>query len=168
LAREEHSWFHGAGIIPRNTYACNITSSPIRTASARLCQNTERNTVPASGLSGRPPVATLSTTMLWASIIFPITPPELLDAVVRIGESISCRAVTCCKFPKRTLDEVSLPVSAVPSHPMSGEKKGKSEPVAASVRPMVVSVPLKRVVKPSASIRAMVSNEMRIREIVRP
>jgi hypothetical protein len=52
------------GTIPLNTYACSITKIPTSAVSARLCQKTERRMVPASGLSGWPPVATLATTML--------------------------------------------------------------------------------------------------------
>ena len=80
--------------------------------------------------------------MLCASIILPITPPELFDAAMCTGGSPSWFAVTCCRLPKSTFDEVSLPVRATPSHPISGEKKGKSEPVEAIIRPIVVSVPL--------------------------
>ena len=61
--------------------------------------------------------------MLWASIILPITPPELLDATISEGDRCNCCAVTCWRLPKRTFEEVSLPVSATPSQPMSGEKK---------------------------------------------
>jgi hypothetical protein len=79
--------------------------------------------------------------MLCASIIFPMTPPELLEAAARIGETPTCCAVICCRLPKRTLLEVSLPVSATPSQPRSGEKKGKRTPVLAKARPMVASRP---------------------------
>ena len=101
--------------------------------------------------------------MLWASIILPITPPELLDATISEGDRCNCCAVTCWRLPKRTFEEVSLPVSATPSQPMSGEKNGNRMPVPASMRPMVVSVPEKRVVYPSASMSEMVSMEVRTR-----
>ena len=87
------------------------------------------------------PVATLATTMLWASIILPITPPELLAAAVRTGETPICSAVTFCRLPNSTFEEVSLPVSATPSQPSSGEKNGNSTPVLAKARPMVASEP---------------------------
>jgi len=45
-------------------------------------------------LSAWPPVATLATTMLYASITLPIMPPELLAAAVRTGDPPICRAVT--------------------------------------------------------------------------
>ena len=137
-------------------------------ARATLCQKTARRIAPAVGLSGCPPVATLATTMLWASIILPMTPPELLAAHVRRGERPSCSAVTFCRLPKRTLEEVSLPVSATPSQPMIGEKNGNHRPVPASARPIVVSVPLYFVVKPSAIIAEIVSSETRTRHRVWP
>ena len=84
--------------------------------------------------------------MLCASIILPITPPELFDATIRDGDRCSCCAVTCCRLPKSTFDDVSLPVSATPSQPISGEKNGNSTPVPASMSPIVVSVPEYRVV----------------------
>src|SRR5215207_7156272 len=128
-----------------------------------LCQKTARNTVPASGLSAWPPVATLATTMLCASIILPITPPELLDAAVRIGDKPSCSAETFWRLPKSTFDDVSLPVSATPSQPIIGEKNGKNHPDCANSKPIVVSVPEYFVVYPSASMMAIVSSEIRTR-----
>ncbi len=55
-------------------------------------------------------------------------------------------AVICCKLPKSTFEAVSLPVSATPSHPSSGEKNGNRTPVLANAKPIVASSPLKRVV----------------------
>src|SRR5688572_23129807 len=116
------------GIIHGQTRAWSQTRMPTRIARARLCQKTARRIVPASGASLTPPVAVWATTMLWASIILPMTPPELLLAQVRMGEIPVCSAVTFWRFPKRTLDEVSLPVSATPSQPSRGEKNGNQEP----------------------------------------
>jgi hypothetical protein len=112
-------------------------------------------------------VATLATTMLWASIILPITPPALFAEAVRTGERFNRWAVTCCRLPNRTFEDVSLPVKATPSQPIRGEKKGNNQPVEASVSPNVVSVPLYRVVNPSASIKAIVSREIRTLHTVR-
>ena len=50
--------------------------------------------------------------------------------------------MTFCRLPNSTFDEVSLPVSATPSQPISGEKNGNSKPVDAIASPIVVSVPL--------------------------
>ena len=47
-------------------------------------------------------VAVLATTMLWASIILPITPPELLAAAIRTGLKPSCIAVVFCSPPQAT------------------------------------------------------------------
>ena len=69
-------------------------------------------------------VAVLATTMLCASIILPITPPELLAAAIRVGLRPSCSAVMRCRLPKSTFDDVSDPVRATPSHPRSVPKNG--------------------------------------------
>jgi hypothetical protein len=71
-----------------------------------------------------------------------MTPPELLAAHISNGENPSCSADTFCRLPKRTLEEVSLPVRATPNHPIRGEKNGNSQPVPAMASPIVVSVPL--------------------------
>ena len=62
--------------------------------------------------------------MLWASIILPMTPPELLAAHMRTGAMPSCSEVIFWRLPKMTLLEVSLPVRATPSHPRRVPKKG--------------------------------------------
>jgi len=101
--------------------------------------------------------------MLCASIILPITPPELFEAAARSGEKPSCWAEICCRFPNNTLEEVSLPVNATPSQPSIGEKKGNKAPVLANARPIVASRPPNRVVNPNASIAAIVSSDKRTR-----
>src|ERR1700680_3590464 len=45
------------------------------------------------------PVPTPATTMLWASIILPMTPPLLLLAQARMGLIPSCSALIRCTFP---------------------------------------------------------------------
>ena len=62
--------------------------------------------------------------MLWASIILPMTPPELLAAAISTGLSPSCWAVIFCSPPNRTLDAVSEPVTATPSQPSSVPNSG--------------------------------------------
>jgi hypothetical protein len=69
-------------------------------------------------------VAVEATTIDWASIILPMTPPDELAAAINIGERPSCSDVIFCKLPNRTLDAVSEPVSATPSHPSNVPKKG--------------------------------------------
>src|SRR5256885_13197543 len=72
-------------------------------------------------------VAVEATTMDCASIILPITPPELLAAPMRLGDRPSCSAATFCMPPNSTFDAVSEPVSATPSQPIRVPKKGRSE-----------------------------------------
>jgi hypothetical protein len=79
--------------------------------------------------------------MLWASIILPMTPPELLEAAARTGEMPIAVAVIFWRLPNSALEDVSLPVRATPSQPRSGEKKANSLPVLAKARPMLASSP---------------------------
>ena len=53
-----------------------------------------------------------------------MTPPELLAAAISTGLMPSCSAVTRCRPPKSTFDDVSEPVSATPSQPISVPKNG--------------------------------------------
>ena len=62
--------------------------------------------------------------MLCASIILPITPPELFAEAINTGDNPSCSAVIFCRLPKSTFDDVSDPVSATPSHPSMAPKNG--------------------------------------------
>jgi hypothetical protein len=77
--------------------------------------------------------------MLCASIIFPITPPELLDAAMSTGLSPSCSAVIFCKPPNSTLEDVSDPVSATASQPIERAEEriepARVRPVAAGCAP---------------------------------
>ena len=79
--------------------------------------------------------------MLWASIIFPMTPPELFAAAISIGSSPSLLAVITCWLPNSAFDPASVPVNATPIHPISVPNSGYSHPVFASARPMVASIP---------------------------
>src|SRR6266540_3347252 len=96
-----------------------------------------------------------------------MTPPVLLAQAARTGEMPTCCAVICWRFPNSTLDAVSLPVSATPNQPSSGEKNGNNGPVLAKASPRVESTPAYRDVKASASIAAIVSNENRTFQNVR-
>ena len=62
---------------------------------------------------------------LRAAIVLPMTPPALLAEAMRMGETPIWRAVILCRLPKNTLAEVSEPVLAVPSQPMSVPKQAK-------------------------------------------
>ena len=70
-------------------------------------------------------VAAVATTMLWASIILPMTPPVLLAVVIEHRDSRpSCCAVIFCRLPNRAFELVSDPVRATPSQPSSAAKNG--------------------------------------------
>jgi hypothetical protein len=62
--------------------------------------------------------------MLCASIILPMTPPELFAEAISTGLRPICSAVIRCKPPNSTFDAVSDPVSATPSQPSIVPKNG--------------------------------------------
>src|SRR6267142_3759179 len=142
-----------------------MTRRPTRQASAIECLNTKRRIVLSCPYQL---VAVEATTIDWASIILPITPPEELAAAIRIGDRPSCSEVIFCKLPNRMLDAVSDPVSATPNQPSSVPKKGYSTPVAANARPSVASTPDSRVSVPIASIAEIVISEIAHSLMVRP
>src|SRR6202011_4951581 len=98
-----------------------MTSPPTRQASAIECQNTNRRIEPSWP---NQLVAVEATTIDCASIILPITPPEELAALMRIGFRPSCSDVIFCRLPNSTFDAVSEPVSATPSQPSRVPKNG--------------------------------------------
>src|ERR1700682_3910911 len=113
-------------------------------------------------------VAVEATTIEWALIILPMTPPEELAALIRIGEMLSCSEVIFCRLPNRMLDAVSDPVSATPNQPSSVPKNGYNTPDAANARPSVASTPGRRVSVPIASIAEIVISEIAHSLMVRP
>src|SRR5438270_10287341 len=98
-----------------------MTRMPTRQASAIECQNTKRRIVPSCPNQF---VAVEATTIDCASIILPITPPDELAALIRIGERPNCSEVIFCRLPNRIFDAVSDPVSATPNQPSSVPKNG--------------------------------------------
>jgi hypothetical protein len=86
-------------------------------------------------------VAVLETTIDWASIIFPITPPLELAEAIKIGLIPGRSAVTFSRFPKSAFEPASVPVNATPSQPSSVPKNGKSRPVFVTLSPSMVSIP---------------------------
>src|ERR1700709_188759 len=113
-------------------------------------------------------VAVEATTIDWASIILPITPPEELAAPIRIGDRPSCSDVIFCRLPNSTFEAVSDPVSATPRQTSRVPKKGYSTPVAGEARPRVASTPDSRVSVPIASIAEIVIREIAQTFSVRP
>src|SRR3978361_1182727 len=101
-------------------------------------------------------VAVEATTIDWASIILPITPPEELAAAIRIGDRPSWSDVIFCRLPNSTLEAVSEPVSATPNQPSKVPKNGYNTPVAANARPSVASTPDRRVQAASARLAEIV------------
>src|SRR5215471_14771873 len=98
-----------------------MTSTPTRHASEIECTNTKRRIEPSWP---NQLVAVDATTIDWASIILPMTPPDELAAAIRIDDRPSCSEVILCRLPNRMLEAVSDPVSATPNQPSSVPKKG--------------------------------------------
>src|SRR3954452_11344232 len=92
----------------------------------------------------------------WGEIIFPSTPPELLAAAISVGDRpASCAAVTW-RAPNSELDDVSEPVIATPSQPISDDRKPKTPPAPATHIPSVIVCPEKFMTYASASTAATV------------
>src|SRR5690242_604917 len=142
-----------------------MTYTPTRQASAIECQNTKRRIEPSWPYQL---VAVEATTIDWASIILPITPPDELAAAIRIGDRPICSEVIFCRLPNRMFEAVSDPVSATPNQPSKVPKKGYSTPVAAKARPSVASMPDNRVRVPIASMAEIVISEIAHSLMVRP
>ena len=88
------------------------------------------------------PVAAHATAIDWGEISLPITPPKRFADVVKIGFMPRCPAVTCCSFPNKAAEDVTDPVKNTPSHPITGEKTGKTMPVdTAKAKPSVNDIP---------------------------
>src|SRR5947209_33295 len=124
--------FNPLGMNCGKTYAYIMTMIPTIAASATECQKTNRKIDPSLPTWF---VAAVAMQIDCASIIFPITPPALFVAHIRIGLRFSCCAVIFCKPPNSTFEDVSLPVSATPSQPINVPKNGKSQPVRLKSRP---------------------------------
>src|SRR5438105_14233957 len=105
-----------------------MTSTPTRQASVIECQNTKRRIEPSWPNQF---VAVEATTIDCASIILPMTPPDELAALIRIGDSPNCSEVIFCKPPNSTLEAVSQPASATPTQPSKVPKKRYRIPAAA-------------------------------------
>ena len=58
-----------------------------------------------------------------------------------MGLTSVCLAVIVCRLPNNTLEAVSEPVKATPSHPNMVPKNGYKTPVFANASPRVASAP---------------------------
>ena len=88
----------------------------------------------SGGCGPSPPdcsVATAATTMLWASIILPITPPVLLLATISTGLRPNCSAVIRCRLPNRAL---ARGVGAGQRHAQPAEQRREERIEPAGVR----------------------------------
>src|SRR4051794_24282888 len=70
------------------------------------------------------------------------TPPVLLPAATRVGDSPACAAATWSP-PNSEFDAVTEPVMATPSQPINGEISAKTPPAPAAHSPIVTASPQK-------------------------
>src|SRR5947207_6849708 len=87
------------------------------------------------------PAAAQPIARFCGEIIFASTPPELLDAAISVGLKCAFFAAVTWSTPNSELDEVSDPVTAVPSQPSSGDRKAKKPPAPAAQVPSVMVSP---------------------------
>ena len=92
----------------------------------------------------------------WGEIILPVTPPVAFDATVTSGSIPTAVADVYLSLQKRALDDVSEPVRKTPSHPSTGEKNGKRNPVPASAKAIVIDIPELFVINAKPKTEAMV------------
>src|SRR3954465_5156334 len=93
----------------------------------------------------------------WGERILGGTPPVLLPAATRVGESpASCAAVTWSP-PNSEFDAVTEPVIAPPRQPISGEISAKMPPTPATHSPIVTTSPERFITYASASTEVIVS-----------
>ena len=87
------------------------------------------------------PTAAAPMARFCGEIILPSTPPELFAAASRVGERPASLAAVTCSAPKSAFEEVSEPVTATPSQPISGDRNAKNAPAPAAQRPSVMVWP---------------------------
>src|ERR1700712_326337 len=87
------------------------------------------------------PTAAAAIARFCGLIIFPSTPPEELAAASRTGESPDFWAAVTCSAPNNEFDDVSAPVTAVPSQPRIGEINANAPPAPAIHVPRVTVCP---------------------------
>src|SRR3954465_8313692 len=87
------------------------------------------------------PTAAAPIARFCGETIFAQTPPELFDAASSVGLRCAFLAAVTCSTPNSEFDEVSDPVMAVPSQPISGDRKAKKPPGPAAQVPGVIVRP---------------------------
>ena len=68
----------------------------------------------------------------------PSTPPDEFAAASSSGGSPAAFAAVTCSEPNSALDDVSDPVTATPSQPITGERNASAPPALAIVSPIAV------------------------------
>src|SRR2546423_12366580 len=87
------------------------------------------------------PTAAAPIARFCGDTIFASTPPELFAAASSVGDRLDLCAAATCRAPNSELVEVSEPVTAVPNHPISGDRNAKNPPAPAAHVPSVIVWP---------------------------
>src|SRR3954454_10899671 len=102
------------------------------------------------------PTAAAPIARFCGETILASVPPDEFDAANSVALRSADAAALICRAPKRALDDVSEPVTAVPSQPIMGEKTAKTAPAPASHVPMVSVWPESFMTYASANTEATV------------
>src|ERR1700729_2257899 len=87
------------------------------------------------------PTAAAPIARFCGEIILANTPPELFEAASSVADRFALCAAATCRAPNSEFDEVSEPVTAVPNHPIIGDRKAKNPPAPAAQVPSVIVWP---------------------------
>ena len=122
--------------------ACTNTSTHSAAKNPTLHGSTALNKADSFSL-----VASAAMANDCGDIILPTTPPMVLDARNRSGEvedsAALALAASCCRLANSAFADVSEPVTAVPTHPSTGESNANKDPLPARNWPMAIVCPEK-------------------------
>ena len=97
------------------------------------------------------PTAAAAIARFCGEIILPRTPPDELDAAIRVASRCALFAAVTCSAPNSELDDVSEPVTATPSQPRIGDSTANALPAPAIQLPSVAVWPLAFITNAMAS-----------------
>src|SRR5436190_16365083 len=83
------------------------------------------------------PTAAAPIARFWGETIFASTPPELFAPAISTGDREALCAAVTWSAPNSELVEVSEPVTAVPNHPIIGDRNANAPPAPAAQVPNV-------------------------------
>src|ERR1700749_2691329 len=87
------------------------------------------------------PTAAAPIARFCGEIILASTPPELFEPASNVAERFALWAAATWSAPNSEFVEVSDPVTAVPDHPIIGDRNAKNPPAPAAQVPSVIVWP---------------------------